>query len=158
QEYALQVPQETVAPANHAPVITSTPPAGPLGVSLPFVHDVQAQDADGDRLTYHLDGALPGMDLDPDSARFRWTPAGDQTAARHAEVVVSDGRAGEDRQRLSFLVGVNPANDARVIRSGPRATTGLDLPYVYPVDAFDPNGDPLTFALTAAPAGMTVSA
>src|SRR5262249_34800543 len=158
QEYVLQVQQQTAPPANNAPVITSTLPAGPLGVGLPFVHDVQAQDAEGDRLTYLLEGALPGMDLDPDSGRFRWIPAADQLGSQQVEVVVSDGRGGEDRRRLSFSVEASPANEAPVIRSRPRIETRLDLPYVSPVDAFDSNGNPLTFTLITAPVGMTVGA
>src|SRR5262249_6604961 len=110
----------TATPTNNAPVITSSPPAGPPGVGLPFVYRALAQDADGDRLTFRLEGALPGMEVDPDTGQFRWTPTSGQLGAREVDIVVDDGRGGEDRQRLSFVVQSAPANRPPVIRSEPR--------------------------------------
>ena len=109
----------TVTAANNSPVITSMPPAGPPGVGLLFVYGAQAQDADGDQLAFRLEGAVPGMEIDPVTGQFRWAPTLGQLGAHQVDIVVDDGRGGEDRQRLSLTVQNAPANDAPVIRSSP---------------------------------------
>ena len=50
------------------------------------------------------------------------------------------------------------ANAPPAIASTPRLTARIGDPYLYPVVASDPNGDPLAYSLDAPPAGMSVSA
>src|SRR5262249_38543945 len=112
----------TATAANNSPVITSVPPAGPPSVGFPFSYGAQAQDADGDELAFHLEGAASGMQIDPVTGQFRWTPTLGQLGAHQVDIVVDDGRGGEDRQRLALTVQNAPANDAPVIHSEPRTT------------------------------------
>ncbi len=51
------------------------------------------------------------------------------------------------------VLGVSPR-----ITSSPVIEVDAGITYVYDVDAADPNGDPLTFSLDEAPAGMTIAA
>ena len=47
-------------------------------------------------------------------------------------------------------------NQPPLITSAPPIAAKTDTAYLYQVRAFDPNNDPLTFALVAAPAGMSI--
>jgi len=52
----------------------------------------------------------------------------------------------------------NGRNGAPQITSTPPTTATVGVAYSYDVDATDPNGDTLTYALTQAPSGMTINA
>lgn len=85
----------TVMIANHPPEITSTPPGG-LSDGR-YLYEVKATDAEGDKLTYSLEGAPPGMAIDPASGVVQWNvPQGDKAkpgSIYNIKVVVSDGDA-----------------------------------------------------------------
>src|SRR5262249_6140175 len=57
---------------------------------------------------------------------------------------------------LSVLVGCAPANLPPQITSEPLTIGTVDTAYSYDVKATDPDGDSLTYALVAAPAGMMI--
>ena len=57
----------------------------------------------------------------------------------------------------SGLPGTSALNRAPVIGSAPLITAQSDLPYSYAVQASDADGDPLSFTLTGAPTGMSIS-
>jgi hypothetical protein len=141
------------APANRTPEITSS--AGTAGtVGTPYGYDVEATDADGDTLTYSLTAFPAGMTINPGSGLIAWTPA---TAGSHAtSVQVSDGRGGTATQ--SFTITVVQTNRAPVITSSAVLGAQAAQPYVYDVDATDPDGDVLAYALAFGPDGMTIDA
>jgi hypothetical protein len=65
-------------PANQPPVLNSIGPQSVTQGSL-LTFTAQATDADGDRLTYSLDGGAPnGAAIDPTSGAFSWTPTAAQ--------------------------------------------------------------------------------
>src|SRR5207302_434659 len=84
------------------------------------------------------------------------TPAADQVGSHDVAVQVVDARGAGVTQ--SFTIRVRGANLFPAINSVPPTQGALGQEYVYAVDANDPDGDPLTFSLTAAPAGMTIDA
>ena len=57
-----------------------------------------------------------------------------------------------------FSINVTSVNSAPQITSTPVTTATVGVTYNYDVNATDPNGDVLTYALTQAPTGMTINA
>ncbi len=154
---ALQSFTLTVAAADRPPVITSTP-LGPATAGYPYQYQVLAQDADDDPLTYSLATNPVGMTIDPSSGLVTWTPTVAQVGTAPVDVVVTDGQGGGADQSFNLPVVAASANRPPVISSTPRDTIGLGRTYLYAVQATDPDGDPITYSLTTAPAGMTISA
>ena len=94
--------------ANHAPVITSTPPTtAPVG--LAYQYDVHATDADGDSLVYALTTAPAGMTIDS-LGRINWLPQVGDIGSQPVLVTVSDGRGGSANQQ--FTIAVAPDTQA----------------------------------------------
>ena len=152
---ALQPFEIIVVPPNSPPIITSTPPS-PAVVDLPLQYPVRAQDADGDSLVFRTENAPAGVQINPQTGLLTWTPTSGQLGQHTFTVAVSDGRGGEARQAVAIDVVADAPNDPPVITSQPRLRARVGSPYGDLIEAHDPNGDPLTYHLDAAPAGMTV--
>ncbi len=153
----LQSFQITVTAPNTPPVITSDPLESAVA-GLPYVYPVRAQDGENDPLAFRLDTAPSGMVIDEATGELTWTPTAAQVAPHPVVIVVTDGRSGEASQSFTLDVLATAPNDPPRIISTPRDRTRLGQPYLYSVDALDPNGDPLTYHLDTAPAGMTIDA
>ena len=69
---------------------------------------------------------------------------------------MSDGRGGIAEQDFSVEVRSQMDNQSPVITSRPSQRATLGQPYVYDVQAVDPDGDPLRFLLDEPPLGMAV--
>jgi Domain of unknown function (DUF4114)/SdrD B-like domain/von Willebrand factor type A domain/Bacterial Ig-like domain/Putative Ig domain len=65
-------------------------------------------------------------------------------------------QAGQIVENINFGNARLVANQNPIITSTPRLEAVIGQPYEYPVQAKDPNGDPLTFGLNKAPTGMTI--
>ncbi len=138
---------------NHAPTITSAPPAVAT-VGRLYAYNLTGTDPDGDPLLWTLDSAPAGMSIDPRLGTLRWTPTADQFGSQSVVVRAIDGQGGYATQ--SFTVTVRAVNVSPGITSAPPTTAAVGQAYSYPVRASDPDADPLTFSLTSAPAGMTI--
>ncbi|HUE70455.1 MAG TPA: putative Ig domain-containing protein [Pirellulaceae bacterium] len=154
---ALQSFAVTASRANSTPVITSLP-KGPAVVALPWQYQVAAQDADGDVITFDLDESPAGMTIDAATGLVTWTPAAGQVGDQHVAVRASDGRGASTTQSFDLPVVATAPNDPPTITSSPRGRVRIGDVYLYQTIASDPNGDPLTFSLPIAPAGMTIDA
>ena len=71
----------TVASANVAPQITSTPVTSAT-VGVAYSYDVNASDANGDTLTYSLTQAPTGMTINASTGLIAWTPTSPRPAPR----------------------------------------------------------------------------
>jgi hypothetical protein len=118
----------------------------------PYFYQVVATDADGDALTYALLTAPPGMTIDADTGLITWAQlaSGDHLVT----VQVKDELGASDTQVYSLSIPV--ANLAPTIASDPVVEAQVGQLYQYQVNAADPNGDPVTYHLETAPAGMTI--
>jgi RHS repeat-associated protein len=141
--------------ANQAPQITSTPVTA-AQVGQIYQYAVQAADPDSDTLGFGLASTPPGPAIDPASGLIQWTPASAGSFA--VTVTVSDGQGGEASQ--SFTIEVTdvpgPGNQAPQISSSPLTNVAVGQAYQYAIQASDPDGGTLSYALTAAPAGMDI--
>jgi RHS repeat-associated protein len=145
----------TVGQPNSAPVITSTPPA-PAVKDVPYQYQVRAQDGEGDTIHYRLDTPPAGMAIDATAGLVTWTPAAGQVGSQHVVLVADDGKGGQTTQAFDLTVVDAAANATPVITSTPRSQIQLGGTYLYAVRTADADGDPLTYHLDTAPAGMTI--
>lgn len=143
----------TLQPANRPPVVTSTPPT-PATLNLPYAYPVAAADPDLDGFTFSLVNPPSGMAIGLNSGLLAWTPS--SLGGFVVEIRVTDvhGAVGSQVYFLSVL----PPNNAPVITSSPVTSVPVGGHYAYDVNATDPENDPLTYALSTAPAGMTIDA
>ena len=73
---------------NHAPIITSDP-VETVTVGVKYTYDVEANDQDGDALTYSLITKPSLMSIDEDTGLITWIP--DTVGSFDVTVMVSDG-------------------------------------------------------------------
>ena len=96
---------------NSTPKIVSNPPAP--GTSDHYEYAVKAVDLDGDRLTYQLTMAPPGMTISEESGRINWQIPADQHGIFHVKVVAKDGQGGIAYQEFDLtLTAPVPAKPA----------------------------------------------
>jgi choice-of-anchor C domain-containing protein len=95
----------TEAPPNRPPVFT-TMPNDEATVGGEYRYDADANDPDGDMLTYSLSQDSPSdMEIDPSTGAVTWSPNNTQIGDAAVTLVVNDGRGGVSKQ--TFYVCVN---------------------------------------------------
>jgi len=137
-----------------APVVTATE-------GQRYRYEVVAVDDDGDPIRFGLTatgGIAPpaGMSIHPLCGLVDWMPGQQAAGAQPVTVVVDDGMPGSTAQQ-AFEITVSAVNVAPTITSTPITTAIINAVYTYPVQASDPDGDPISYALTEAPTDMTLS-
>jgi hypothetical protein len=145
-------------PPNETPIITSDP-ITTATVGKAYVYDVNATDPDGDTLTYSLTVKPSGMTIKSATGVISWRPTSGKIGDNPVTVKVSDESLSITQ---SFIIKVSkptptPINHEPVIYSTPITTATVGMLYAYDVNATDPDGDTLTYSLTAFPSGMTIS-
>ena len=159
---------------NVAPDITSSPVTAATE-DVQYTYQVEAYDpvfADRgateseDDLHYSLTTAPDGMTISEEGL-IEWTPTeqGAEPYSENVTVVVADG--GEDGAgpaTQSFAINVTPVNDAPTLSGTPVSFVDAGSTYSYQLEVADSddandanNGTDLSYTLTTAPTGMTVS-
>ena len=147
QNFVLQV-----RATNHAPVFVSIPPS--LGTQNQlYSYQAQAQDLDGDALTYFLVTGPSGMTV-TSSGLVQWTPTITQVGTIRGIISVTDGIISVNQQ---LTINVAKVNSPPVIVSSPVLVAVQGAEYLYQVNAIDPDHDLITYKLLSAPSGMTIS-
>ena len=125
---------------------TSTAPTVAM-VGQPYGYEAEANDTDGDTLTYDLPLAPAGMVVDPTTGAVVWTPTSAEIGPQTVILRAQDGNGGVVLQ--SFTVYVVPPNYPPVITSPPPPPTAVEnVPYQYQLTAQDADTDPLTWQLS----------
>jgi hypothetical protein len=88
-----------------------------------------------------------GMAVDAETGRLRWQPQAYQVGDHEVVLRVSDLRGGSDTQ--TFTITVRATNQGPAITSDPVVEAVQSALYVYPIRAVDPEGDEVTFVVTA---------
>ncbi|MEM7235951.1 MAG: putative metal-binding motif-containing protein [Planctomycetota bacterium] len=88
---------------NTSPRITSAAPESAQG--LDWCHLAEAEDVDGDRLSWVLLSGPSGMTIDASTGRLCWQPDGRESLVT---IHVDDGRGGFDRQSFTLRAGDAP--------------------------------------------------
>ncbi|MDP2228935.1 MAG: putative Ig domain-containing protein, partial [Moraxellaceae bacterium] len=143
----------TVSADNDAPFFTSVDATFAVE-NVPYSYDVEAEDPEGQPLTFSLTTFPAGMTINAATGVISWTPP---TAAPDADVTVqvSDGT---NNVSHSFVILVSDVNTPPVFDTTPVTTATEGVAYVYNVDGTDPDGATLSYSLTVAPAGMSINA
>jgi large repetitive protein len=141
-------------PVNTAPVVTSTP-ATSTTLGKQYQYTVEVLDNDADPQSFALINAPVGMSIHPSQGTILWTPAADQLGESHVSVQVTDPDGSTATQE--FKIKVSKSGGPPAITSVPPTEASVGTGYLYSIAARDAEGDPLTFRLLAAPAGMTIA-
>ncbi len=143
---------------NLPPRITSTPlTSAPLGAL--YTYQLTAQDPEGSAVTFTLDGAPAGMQLDA-SGLVTWQPLSGQEGRHTVVLKANDGAGGTATQTYTLAVDDGTGllgNLAPVISSTPGNQVTAGALYQYAVAATDPEGAALSYQLVLAPPGMSIS-
>jgi YD repeat-containing protein len=142
-----------VVSENAAPRITSTAPLKAL-LKRTYYYAVEGEDPEGGALTYAVEGPT-GMTIDAFTGVVLFSPTLSQVGSYPVKVTVQDSAGSSAVQSYTVTV---PENQIPTITSDPVVLTRVNQPYVYDVKVVDLEGSGLSYALTEAPTGMTVSA
>ncbi len=146
---------------NHPPSIDSSPETKVL-IGQTYLYNLMANDIDSDTLSYELQSSPAGMTINSQTGQITWTPTTAQLGLSQVSIVVSDDRGATATQSFSILASTVPTqgsgNRPPAITSEPLTLVTLGQTYRYYIAATDPDGDPLNFVLTQAPAGMAINA
>lgn len=134
---------------NQAPQITTVPVVEVLA-GRPYAYDVDAVDPNGDPLAFSLASAPEGVSIDNKNGQITASPTALSVGTNTIIVQVDDGRGGITRQRFELSTKVPPPNRPPLFTSVPVVIGAAETPYRYAVDAFEPDGDPLSYALETA--------
>ena len=155
---ASQTIHVTVAAAsNQQPVFTSTPPVD-AGIAQLYRYDVTATDPEGATLSFALAEAPAGATINAATGRLDWTPSAAQLGTNRFTVSVSDGVTSPATQSFMVTVRTQGPNRAPTIVTTAPTSAMSGSAYTYDVDAQDLDNDTLTYALSVAPAGMSINA
>ncbi|QDV05608.1 tRNA(Glu)-specific nuclease WapA precursor [Planctomycetes bacterium Poly30] len=156
QGYALAV--GTVSGNAHSPSISGNPSLV-ASAGIPYLYQPLGTDPDPqDVLTFSLDEAPVGMNVNPSTGRVEWLPGVSQAGLVNVALRLEDGAGGYAVQAWTLDVRAQASNSAPVITSLPNRLALLGAPYEYQVEAFDAEEDPVTFEIVSGPAGMTIDA
>ncbi len=125
--------------------------------TIPYVYDVNANDVDGDELSYSLSSAPNGMTINEQTGVIQWFPQlGDANLAGYLiTVFVDDGYGGITTLSYQLVVDYAP-NTPPEIEPITDLNAQETIAYQYQVVATDMDSDPLSYALTLAPEGMSI--
>jgi hypothetical protein len=140
---------------NTAPDITSTPRTV-VRQGNTYFYKVEANDVDGDVLTYSLVTKPTGMDITQDGV-ISWTPTAAQFGNYTLSVDVSDGTLTTTQDFTLNVTNFAP-NYAPTITSTPNLITNLERTYEYNLIGTDPDNDLLLWSIDSAPEGMVIDA
>ncbi len=140
---------------NEAPQIVSSPP-GHAAVHELYAYDLQANDPEGDAVTWRLVSGPAGLSLDPILGTLRWTPTVEQLGASEVTVEAQDLYLATATQ--TFSVSVELANRPPRITSTPPVSAQTGEPFFYAATGSDPDGDTLRWSLTQGPPGLAIDA
>ena len=142
---------------NRTPAFSSTPVVA-TSIGRPYAYRSQAEDADGDPLTYSLLAGPAGMTIDPRTGAIGWAPASGDLGTHAVQVRVDDERGGSAEQDFTLTAAVTPPDRPPVFTSTPVVSSFVTTSYSYQAMADDPDGDALTYQLVAGPTGLIVAA
>ena len=145
----------TVAAANRAPVISGTP-ATTATTAQAYSFRPTAQDADGDTLTYSIQGKPSWASFSTANGALSGTPAtADVGTFRNIVISVSDGKVSVSLP--AFTITVSAPNRAPVISGTPATSATPAQAYSFTPTAQDADGDALTYSIQGKPSWATFS-
>ncbi|ALA60818.1 putative Ig domain-containing protein [Nitrospira moscoviensis] len=100
---------------NRVPKIVSVPPASTTGSQ--YEYRVNAVDPDGDRITYQLESAPPGMMINEQSGHLAWPIPSNQTGTFHVKVLAKDEQGAAAFQEFDLTLATPSSQSAVGVKS-----------------------------------------
>ncbi len=144
-----------VLPFNTLPVFTNQTKGITARENQPFEYQFQAIDAEGSQIKYRLEGEPVGVTIDTETGLIQWTPTDSQVGSHSFAVIARDVRNGEAIQLVTISVMGLTTNSDPLITSQPREGVKLGSDYLYQLEVFDPDNNPLEITLSG-PIGMEI--
>jgi endonuclease G len=145
----------TIRPVNDAPVLTAVPSSLTVDELTAASFTANANDVDGDSVTFSLVGAPAGATIASNGA-FSWTPSEAQGPASYTFTVhASDGTASAD---APVTIVVNEVNNVPVLASISAQTVILGNTLTFGASATDSDvpAQTIVYGLSSAPAGASI--
>src|SRR6185369_922007 len=139
--------------AYHPLVITSSPNTSAVN-GAPYTYQLAVTNIDNYQLSYSLTTAPSGMTISS-SGTINWVPASSQSGDTQVTAQVSD-RSSAVPVTQTYTLTVSQYN-VPTITAIPSQTASEGVLFSYQVVATAPLGGPLTYSLTGAPSGMSIS-
>ncbi len=136
---------------NRAPTITSTP-VFLSTINEPYEYPLIAADPEGAALTYNLLDGPAGMTIGGSDGRLQWTPG---TLGQFDILVQAVDDLGASATQGYQLTVLPPNNAPEIVSAGLTMVTA-EASYRYDVRVFEPDGEPIEFALITSPDGMAI--
>ncbi len=113
-----------------------------------FEPDVLGVDPNGSPVTFTLIGKPDAMAFDTDSGAMIWIPTNNDVGIHELTLIATDGTLSTVRPfTITVLAAnVNPVFVTQILDNSQR-----DLPYKFPVIAFDPDGPGVTYSMSVTP-------
>ena len=127
-----------------------------VGATLTF--DVKATDKDNDALVFSTSALPTGAVFDAATQAFTWMPTKDQVGTYTVTFTVTDAKGNVDTETITITVTAQPGvpGTEPVFTSSPVTTASVGEVYSYTVSVA--SDKPVSFSLSKAPTGMTISA
>ena len=151
QQYTIAID----ASSNNRPPLITSQPVVATASGADYIYKVTATDADSDPITFTLINAPEDMTIS-ESSEIAWKVPDDLIGIVEVEIKADDGKGGVATQGYPISVA-DAGNRPPRINSTPATTATIGTLYTYQVSASDQDNDPLTYALTGKPDGMTIS-
>ncbi len=98
---------------------------------------------------------MDGLAVDPSSGLVTWTPTRDQLEGNAVRIWISDGTRSHNHDYGIFVT--ESANHAPLFHDLTTRVASADVAFQLELSVIDPDGDPLTLALTEGPAGLSLT-
>lgn len=145
-----------VRSSSLVPTISSAPPTEAV-VGRTYLYSVRTSNPSESPLQHELDLSPVGMTIDAHSGEIAWTPTAEQLGPAAVVIRVSDGLGNFSTQAFSVVVAAGSSNRAPSIFSAAPLDAVVGQPYVYTLQATDPEADNLTYGLRSAPVGFSIN-
>jgi hypothetical protein len=119
-------------------------------------YTVDAKDPDGDKISYWLLQAPPGLRIDSLTGTIQWTPTYEQAGNHVVQIVATDGSLSDTSRKAEISVANvdRPPNFQSTI-SDTTIKENQELDFLY--GAIDPDRDSVSYALSSGPEGVNVT-
>ncbi|MEZ6120964.1 MAG: putative Ig domain-containing protein [Pirellulaceae bacterium] len=154
QQQRFDVEFSLLANSNRAPFFSSAPGVQTT-VDADYLYQAAAYDADGDTVTFQLLTSPNQMTVNA-VGLIQWTPTDDDIGVHDIQIQADDGHGGTALQNFQLEVRATTANRPPAFRSTPITRIDIGTNYNYTADAFDADGDAVTYSLDSPPANMAI--
>jgi len=147
-------PAQSNPGGNQPPVIAGSPPTN-VAIGQSYAFRPTASDPDGQRLSFSIANRPAWASFNASTGELSGTP-GTTDIGMYSGVVISVSDGTATATLAAFAVSVyDPANAPPVIEGAPATKVDIGVVYIFQPEAYDPDGDPITFIASNKPRWMS---